>query len=250
MTLAESKPSRTKEEVAARIERMMAETERIKAEAEKAKAEGEKARYEAALAEQEAEQGRLATMKRQIDFDREYEKRQRELSDDKYHRIYNFKSVVENGAVSRCMDELTYWHRTAPGCDIDVIFYSPGGDVIDGFALWDFLVRLRREGHKLTTGCVGYAASMAGILLQAGDVRWMGAESYMLIHEAAFMAAGKLGEVEDRVEWVHKIQDRVLDIFAQRSKLSKGQIRRRWRRKDWWIDSSEALKLGFVDEVR
>lgn len=91
---------------------------------------------------------------------------------------------------------------------------------------------------------------MAGILLQAGDIRVMGRESWLMLHEAAFGAQGKVGEVEDTVEWVKKIQERILNIFAQHSSLSRAQIKRRWTRKDWWIDSDEALRLGFVDEIR
>jgi ATP-dependent protease ClpP protease subunit len=78
----------------------------------------------------------------------------------------------------------------------------------------------------------------------------MGHESYILIHEVSFGAGGKIGEVEDEVAFVKKIQSRVLDIFASRSKLSKATIARKWRRKDWWLDSTEALKAGFVDELR
>jgi ATP-dependent protease ClpP protease subunit len=91
---------------------------------------------------------------------------------------------------------------------------------------------------------------MAGILLQAGDVRIMGKESWLLIHQVSFGASGSFGEVEDTTKWVDRIQDRVLDIFASRSKMSKAQIKRKWNRTDWWISSDEALKLGFVDETR
>jgi ATP-dependent protease ClpP protease subunit len=90
---------------------------------------------------------------------------------------------------------------------------------------------------------------MAGILLQAGDVRVMNAEAWLLVHEASFGAGGKLGEVEDTVEWVKKVSKRVKDIFAKRSNLSSSQIESRWRRKDWWIDADEALKLGFCDVI-
>ena len=55
---------------------------------------------------------------------------------------------------------------------------------------------------------------MAGILLQAGDIRIMGAESWLMIHEISFGASGKIGEIEDTVEWVKKIQERVVKIFA------------------------------------
>ena len=47
-------------------------------------------------------------------------------------------------------------------------------EVIAGLALYDFIQTLRRKGHKVTTVSYGMAASMAGILLQAGDVRVMG----------------------------------------------------------------------------
>jgi ATP-dependent protease ClpP protease subunit len=94
------------------------------------------------------------------------------------------------------------------------------------------------------------AASMAGILLQAGHQRIMGRESWLMIHEASFSASGKTGDVEDTVEWVKAMQERILNIFATRSKMTKSALKRKWTRKNWWISSDEALKLGFVDEIR
>ena len=45
-----------------------------------------------------------------------------------------------------------------------------------------------------------------------------------------------------------------LDDSKKLSRERRGEleaaIKRRWHRKDWWIDSDEALKLGFVDEIR
>jgi ATP-dependent Clp endopeptidase proteolytic subunit ClpP len=147
------------------------------------------------------------------------------------------------------MRRLAIWHRLEPGSDIEIIFTSPGGDVISGLALFDYIQELRASGHKVTTKAQGYAASMASILLQAGDVRVMNAEAWLLIHEASFGAGGKLGEVEDTVEWVKKVSKRIKDIYAKRSSLTAPQIEQRWRRKDWWIDADEALKLGFCDEI-
>lgn len=94
------------------------------------------------------------------------------------------------------------------------------------------------------------AASMAGILLMAGDKRWIGHQCWMMIHRAAFGAIGKTYEVEDEVKLVKRIEERCLDIFVSRSKLSKLKIKRNWDRKDWWIDADECLELGLVDEIR
>ena len=91
---------------------------------------------------------------------------------------------------------------------------------------------------------------MAGILLQAGEVRWIGHQAWMMIHRAAFGAIGKTYEVEDEVKLVKRIEERCLDIFVSRSNLSKIKIKRNWDRKDWWIDADECLAMGLVDEIR
>jgi len=206
------------------------------------KAEAKKARHE-------AESARIESVKAKIDLERVQEKRDRELVSDARRQVYRFVGAVSEASVKSAIDELTIWSRQEPGCPITIIFFSPGGDVVAGMAFWDFLMELKEKGHRLTTVARGYAASMAGILLQAGDERQMGRESWLLIHEAQFGAIGSYGDVVDRVEWIKRIQDRIVAIFADRSKLSKAAIKRRWHRKDWWLDSDEALKLGFIDQI-
>jgi len=180
---------------------------------------------------------------------------------DRFQHIYVFDDPVTDATVLGCILVLDTWRRLEPGCDITIRFYSPGGDVIAGMYLFDYLMGLRRDGHRLTTEAYGYAASMAGILLQAGTVRTVGKESYVLIHEIQTAVRGKIGEIDDEVEFMHKIADRVLTIFAARAKeagdngtasqpLTKVQFKKRWTRKDWWLTSDEALKYGVVDEVR
>ena len=91
---------------------------------------------------------------------------------------------------------------------------------------------------------------MAGVLLQAGDVRWVGQQAWVMIHRAAFGASGKTFEIEDEVRFTQRLEGRILDIFTSRSKLSKAKIKRNWDRKDWWISADEAIEMGLVDEIR
>jgi ATP-dependent Clp endopeptidase proteolytic subunit ClpP len=167
-------------------------------------------------------------------------------------RTYHFNSPVSDASVQQCVKMLNMWSKTDPGCEIEIIFNSPGGSVIDGLALFDFLQTLRERGHRIVTGTYGMAASMAGILLQAGDHRWVGEQAWILIHRTAFGAIGKAYEIEDRVKWIERIEKRVIDIFVRRSgkKLTPQKIRKNWERKDWWLDAEEALELGVVDEIR
>jgi ATP-dependent protease ClpP protease subunit len=172
------------------------------------------------------------------------------LAGNDYNRVYLFNGAVTESSVRMAINRLTEWHRLYPEAGIEIIFSSGGGSIVDGMALFDFITDLKAQGHKITTSTLGIAASMAGILLQAGDVRTMGREAWLMIHEASFRTEGKIGEVDDTVEWIKKVQERVLDIFAARSKMPRAEIKERWTRRDWWIDSTEALRLGFVDALR
>ena len=229
----------TKEEAALTV----AETEKVRAETAKLEAETARAISEAENA---------ANMTIVARYARESVERETAatFAANDYHRVYLFNGLVGEGSVRLAINRLTEWHRLYPGKDIEIIFTSGGGSVVDGMALFDFILDLRAQGHRVTTSSLGIAASIAGILLQAGDWRTMGKEAWMMIHEASFHAEGKTFEVEDTVEWIKKVQERILDIFAERSTMNHEEIKEKWSRRNWWIDSAEALRLGFVDALR
>lgn len=245
------------------LDKIKQETARAVAQTESALAEAEEFRANAKKSLAEAEQLKYQAIQDRIDAEKAERAVNEELAGNKYHKKYHFTTAVESKSTQILMDQMTTWSRQEPGCDMEIVFSSPGGSVIDGMALFDFIQGLRNAvpKHKITTGAIGYAASMAGILLQAGDVRWLGREAYILIHEVSFGAGGKIGEVEDEVKFVKKIQSRVIDIFETRCKeagkngtaskpLSAAQLKEKWSRRDWWIDSTEALMWGLIDEVR
>lgn len=163
--------------------------------------------------------------------------------------VYTFYAPVDAESVAACLAELGQWSRREPGSPITVLFNSPGGSVLDGLALFDYLRRLRSSGHHVTTVAIGRAASMGAVLLQAGDRRLIGANAFLLIHEVSNSSAGKVSELEDGVEFTRKLQKRLQAILAERSSLTEQQIARRWVRKEWWLDAEEAVALGFADAV-
>ena len=237
-------------------------------EKDKFSAEAEKLRAEASLFAAQA-RGAEATARRDVAFAiqaelslTQSERAEREvLALDKHNQIYFFGAAVGAVTVRDCIERLALWTRTKPCCDIEIVFSSPGGSVIDGLVLFDYIQGIRRAGHYVTTSTLGWAASMAGILLQAGNNRIMAPESWLLIHEVSLVVGGKIGDIEDEMQWVKRVQERILDIFAKRSKqaaadgtatkpLTREALRRGWKRKDWWISSDEALKYGLVDEIR
>lgn len=222
----------------------------LEARAQVALAEARKANAEADAAESEAAAAALV-------LEDTLRKTQRVRWADPYQdHVFRFTKPVSDASVNECMNALNAWHREDPTCEMEVLFDSPGGSVVDGMHLFDHIIELRDLGHIVNTRTRGMAASMAGILLQAGDKRIMGQQASLMIHEASFGASGKIGEVEDTVLWVSKVQERILDIFAARcaesgapKALTKRQLKTRWRRKNWWLDADEALAYGLIDEI-
>lgn len=174
---------------------------------------------------------------------------------DLYHHVYNFDTDVNERSVKQCINTLTAWSRQAQECHITININSPGGSILDGFALIDFLVELRRQGHHITTIALGWAASMGAVVLQAGDTRVMGKNAFLLIHEGSLGVMGSYGEVEDRVKLIEKMHTNIWDLFASRAvpinpKTTASYLRKLAKRTDVSLSSSEALALGLVDEVR
>ena len=238
-----SEETRTKKEIEADIALKEAEARKMVADAKNAEALFRKN-------EIEADKAAIELQVNQIDLNHKQEKVAKEKATDEENHLYRFSGEVGASSVKNCISKLTEWHRLDTTCDMEIIFSSPGGGIIEGFELFDHIQHLRSEGHIVTTGTLGYAASMAGILLQAGDTRWIGQQAWMMIHRAAFGAYGKTFEIEDEVKFVKRMEERILDIFTSRSNLTRNKIKRNWERKDWWISAEEALELKLVDEVR
>jgi ATP-dependent Clp protease protease subunit len=166
-----------------------------------------------------------------------------------YIRHLNMNDIIMPPQTDAWIDMLEHWNRREPSKPITININSPGGSVLDGFAVYDTIARLQRGGTHVTVRGQGMVASMAAILLQVGDERVLDKSAFFMIHEISSGARGKLSELEDAQAFMKKLQDRALDILAEKSKLTKTQIARRWKRKDDYMTADEALKLGFVDRV-
>ena len=98
------------------------------------------------------------------------EQRRDEKAQDKFHKLFVFAKSVDEDSVTECIKALRLWDRQDLECPIEILFNSPGGDMIQGLMLFDYICSLTRT-HEVTTVTYGMAASMAGILMQAGSHR-------------------------------------------------------------------------------
>ena len=176
--------------------------------------------------------------------------RDRQVKHGKIRVLDIFDAIMPKN-VYAWIDALEHWSRRDPEGDITININSPGGSITHGLALYDTILRLRRNGHKVTIRGSGLVASMASVLLQAGDERIMDKRAKLLIHEGSVSLRGDMsaGEMEDAQFFGKMVRDDILDIYVERSNMTRRQIESKWKRRDWVLTADEALKYGFVDKV-
>lgn len=217
-----------------------------KVDLENAQADKEKAERDFYKAEIKRVQSETALNNLRIRDSQRYQ--EQEDSSSENHRTFYFNKAVNDRSVEECIEAITAWARQKVG-PIRIVINSPGGDVIEGLALYDTIQDLKAAGNDVTVKTIGMAASMGGILLQAGTHRVASPNAQMLIHEISSMAFGKFSEIQDEVAFSKRLQERLLTILSERSTLSAAQIKTRWTRKDWWLDADRMLYFGFIDAI-
>lgn len=238
------------------------ERAKLEAETRQIDAHTKRIALERNVAAEELVQAQLTTEMKRMEWAIEDRAYRDTLLSDVYNHLYRFGSDVKEESVKNAVGTLDYWERLAEvegekPKTIEIRITSAGGSSFDGMVLFDRIMEMRNAGFHITTAAYGLCASMACVLLQAGTVRVAHKESWLLIHESQFGVGGKLGDVQDVMNLAQRLDERIKNIFVHRSKgskcpqpLSLAIFTRNWKRKDWWLDSDEALRLGVVDEVR
>ena len=94
--------------------------------------------------------------------------------------------------------------RKLKAAKLEVHISSPGGSVSDGLAIYNYLAGLSAKGVKVETYVDGLAASIASVIAMAGDVRYIGQASSMLIHRPWMMACGNAGNLRQAAEEIRQ----------------------------------------------
>lgn len=163
------------------------------------------------------------------------------------NRIIDFTAEISYGSVHRVINTLSEMRNRDPEKPICMNILSPGGDVIAGLALVDYIKSLNDSNLPVTTVAIGMAASMGAVLLQAGATRLITPNAFLMVHEVSVEIGGKMSEIIDETKFATRMQDRLLDLLAERATIARSTIKRKWKRTDWWMDADEAISLGFAD---
>jgi len=170
-------------------------------------------------------------------------------SEDSLNCEYKFLKGVTDETVTAALVELDRISRMNPGAPITITLNSPGGLVNTGLALYDHIRELSARGHHMTVKVRGMAASMGGVMLQAGDTRVIGPRAMLMIHEPSGGTIGKLHDMEDRIAVTRRLWDMLADILAERSTMTADELIEKTKKFDWWLSAEEAVEQGFADQI-
>ena len=148
---------------------------------------------------------------------------------------------------------LRYDLAEAGGQPVTLNISSPGGEVTEGLAMVDMLEAY--EGEVTTLG-YGLVASIASVVLLAGDKVRMTPNSFLMIHNPWTLAMGDSAELTATADVLAKMEEKLQNIYV--SKLEKsGKVSgnlalkvKRMMDAETWLTADEALDMGFIDEIQ
>ena len=129
--------------------------------------------------------------------------------------------------------------------EIHLSLHSPGGDVLDGWAIYN---ALKGSKAKITARVEGLAASMASVILQAADVREVHENSYVMIHNPWGLAVGDAEEMRDTAALLDKLGNGLVSAYVSRTGNDEEEIREMMDA-ETWMDGKEAVERGFADKL-
>jgi ATP-dependent Clp protease protease subunit len=128
---------------------------------------------------------------------------------------------------------------------LNVSISSNGGDVAQGFAIYNMLER--HKAHKVVT-VEGLAASMASVIAMAGDEVRMPSNAMMMIHNPWGVTMGEADQMISFGEALQTMQDNIVDAYVARTGMDKTEVEAMMAR-ETWLSAKKAVELGFADTV-
>ena len=171
-----------------------------------------------------------------------------------------FRMQAARGANPRVdiYDEIGSWGITAkdfynslksvasPDQEIDVHINSIGGNVFEGYAIYNIL---KCRPGKVNVVVDGLAASMASLIAMAGDDIAMPENTMMMIHcPFGTSVSGNADDARKFVELLEKLEQQSADIYAGRTGQPVEKVLADMKA-ETWMTGKEAVALGYADRL-
>jgi ATP-dependent Clp endopeptidase proteolytic subunit ClpP len=120
---------------------------------------------------------------------------------------------------------------------------SPGGDVFDGITIYN---RLKQHKAKVKVVVEGLAASIASVIMLAGDEIEIGTGALVMVHLPWTMAVGNRKDLESTIDRLVDVEDQLLNIYQKKiKKYTRAEVKKMLE-DETWLDADEAIEIGLV----
>lgn len=162
-------------------------------------------------------------------------------------RIIFLGTAVDDNVANLIVAQLLYLEAEDP--DKEIFFYinSPGGQVSSGLAIYDTMQYIK---PPVSTVCMGQAASMAAVLLAAGEKgkRLALPHARILIHQPLGGFQGQATDIDIQAKEILRLKDELNNILANLTGKPLTQIINDTER-DYYMSSEQAKEYGLIDGV-
>jgi ATP-dependent Clp protease protease subunit len=162
-------------------------------------------------------------------------------------RIIFLGTGINDSVANIIQAQLLFLESTDKTKDIQIYINSPGGSVYAGLGIYDTMQFINPD---VATICTGIAASMAAVLLCAGqDGKRSGLpHSRVMIHQPLGGAQGQASDIEITAREILKLKKELYEIIAKHSNQTYDKVYEDSDR-DYWMKALEAKEYGMIDEV-
>ncbi|MEG1586120.1 MAG: ATP-dependent Clp endopeptidase proteolytic subunit ClpP [Bacteroidales bacterium] len=162
-------------------------------------------------------------------------------------RIIFLGTQIDDYTANVIQAQLLYLDSADPGKDISIYLNSPGGGVHAGLGIYDTMQYIQSD---VSTICTGIAASMASVLLVAGQEgkRFALQHSRVMIHQPLGGMQGQASDMEITLREIQKLRTELYTIIADHSHNTYERIEKDSDR-DYWMTAEEAKAYGMIDEI-
>jgi len=162
-------------------------------------------------------------------------------------RIIFLTGPMDDMVASLITAQMLYLESENPTKDISLYINSPGGLVTSGLAVYDTIQYIR---PKVSTLCIGQAASMGSLLLCAGaaGMRFALPNARIMVHQPSGGFQGQATDIEIHAKEILSLRSRLNDIYAKHTGQTLKTIEETMER-DRFLSPENAKEFGLIDDV-
>ena len=161
-------------------------------------------------------------------------------------RIIFINGPIHDGMSHLIVAQLLHLEAENPSKEISLYINSPGGVVTSGLSIYDTMQYIK---PKVSTLCIGQAASMGSVLLAGGapGMRFSLPNSRIMVHQPSGGYQGQASDIMTHAA-TQKLKDRLYDIYVKHTGQTKKAVEKALDR-DNFMSPEEAKEWGHIDEI-